>query len=729
MSTAVDRPASTLASIRVERIPDELKALPRWVAWRYEWDGKRWTKIPVDPATGEKASTTDPSAWSSFEDAFGAAKDGDLDGVGFVFAEKDGFVGIDLDDCLGDDGHPVPEAREIIDAIDSYTEVSPSGKGVKIFVRGTLPGGGKGRRTKPETFGQIEVYCRSRFFTLTGWELEGTPAAVGDRQPQIDALLQQYFPEKRRPPEAQPPPGGCHAGFPGSDDDLIALASRAANGAKFTRLWAGDAGGYPSQSEADLALVSILAFYAGPDRARIDRIFRRSKLCPRKWLDREDYRANTIAKALDGRTEFYSGQPHDELAGAPPAGERVVPPVPRRETPLGCVLSAVRVDRKPKSLHVSYRVECGEEAIAEVTVTTAKRGVKDAIDRLAEIIADHRRSPLRGGELADLRRWAGSNWMSTELEADAAAFERRQAAMRTGAVNGGRSMAVIAVETMRGRYGLAFRSHCGRLWSESLGRLVDFTELTRLGGSALLEAVKEAHDYAPPTGSNPSRHVRHLEAFHRTAWGDLSHALPDELRADLGPDSRAAADRRARIAEIFNITEVWKRTRSDGIDAAERTSLAAIVRGLVEAASPSEGPRWQRILRSVDAWAWITIGKAQGGTRESPPILHIAIRPQLFRGQVGRIAIPSLADPKALRALGRRYGFAEQGAAPDDRVPLEGGGRVRAVVLGRAFSREIVFEGAGGDEPETEREVSSDGERGDWTEGSAQQPETPDVPR
>ena len=95
-----------------------------------------------------------------------------------------------------------------------------------------------------------------------------------------------------------------------SDAELVEQAMRAANGEKFARLWAGDTGEYATasnegRSEADLALCSLLAFWAGPDEARVDCLFRQSGLMRKKW-ERADYRALTLARALD-REEFWGG--------------------------------------------------------------------------------------------------------------------------------------------------------------------------------------------------------------------------------------------------------------------------------------------------------------------------------------------------------------------------------------------------------------------------------------
>jgi hypothetical protein len=90
-----------------------------------------------------------------------------------------------------------------------------------------------------------------------------------------------------------------------TDEEVIRLARRARNAPKFDALWSGDIGNYPSHSEADQALVSLLAFYT-QDEEQLDRLFQRSRLCQQKWLDRPDYRRRTITLALSNLTETYT---------------------------------------------------------------------------------------------------------------------------------------------------------------------------------------------------------------------------------------------------------------------------------------------------------------------------------------------------------------------------------------------------------------------------------------
>ena len=144
--------------------------------------------------------------------------------------------------------------------------------------------------------GNIEMYSRGRYFTFTGIHVEGTPVGIVDRRVELLALHERLFGGREHldPAATPPPPLRNGAG----DDELIAMAKSAKNGAKFERLWNGQwKRDYSSQSEADSALCALLAFWTGKDLARMDSLFRRSGLMRNKWL-REDYRDQTLANAI-----------------------------------------------------------------------------------------------------------------------------------------------------------------------------------------------------------------------------------------------------------------------------------------------------------------------------------------------------------------------------------------------------------------------------------------------
>lgn len=132
-----------LSSLQIANIPAELKSLPQWVGWKLvQRDGKA-TKLPVNPKTGDLASSTDPSTWGTIQEALIATEKYGLPGIGFAFSEHDSFCGVDLDSCRNPEtGEVELWAQQHIDRFNSYTETSPSGKGVHIILKGTLPPGG-----------------------------------------------------------------------------------------------------------------------------------------------------------------------------------------------------------------------------------------------------------------------------------------------------------------------------------------------------------------------------------------------------------------------------------------------------------------------------------------------------------------------------------------------------------------------------------------------------------
>jgi putative DNA primase/helicase len=270
--------------------PSELQALPQWVAWKYvpDPDRPKPKKIPVCPHTGDNASVTDRATWGTPTQALDRCARDHLAGIGFVLTSEDPFVGIDLDNCRNPDTGLIEDwAAKIVVAMRTYTEISPSGTGLHLLLKGTLPPGGRRR-------GGVEMYDTARFLTITGDHLEGTPPTVEPRQAELAALHAAVWPDSgglraaRLPVDPSPPV---------SDDAVLARVLNCRIGEKFGRLFAGSTLGYPSASEADLAFCAYLAFWT-QDIEQIDRLYRRSGLMREKW-EREDYRERTIQLAID----------------------------------------------------------------------------------------------------------------------------------------------------------------------------------------------------------------------------------------------------------------------------------------------------------------------------------------------------------------------------------------------------------------------------------------------
>jgi putative DNA primase/helicase len=199
-------------------------------------------------------------------------------GIGVVLSN--GLIGVDLDKVRDPRTGALTAAGEaIVRTLDSYTELSPSGTGVHVLVRGVLPDNVKHKAPLPGG-GTIEVYDRKRFLTLSGRRLPGTPPTVHERTDALRELCQRWGLLATIPA----PPGA--AADPDGDVDAL-LVDRACRSDKFfAALWRGHTDGYPSQSEADLALVVKLLQLVGGDVHRADTLFRRSGLMRPKWDER-----------------------------------------------------------------------------------------------------------------------------------------------------------------------------------------------------------------------------------------------------------------------------------------------------------------------------------------------------------------------------------------------------------------------------------------------------------
>ena len=165
-----------------DNIPQELRVLRQWVC------ANDCSKVPMQATRPYPASSTNPATWSSYEEAVGAVRDGYYDYIGFVFNDN-GIVGIDLDDSIAH-GSASPLAVEIFNLCNSYTEISKSGKGIHIFVKGDVPFKGK------NNLAGVEVYKTARFFIMTGDVLFQQSEIIAN-QPALDYIVEKYFSETR----------------------------------------------------------------------------------------------------------------------------------------------------------------------------------------------------------------------------------------------------------------------------------------------------------------------------------------------------------------------------------------------------------------------------------------------------------------------------------------------------------------------------------------------------
>ena len=282
-------------------IPQYVKDNAEFCCWRYETVKKKQTKVPYNPRTGRWASVSKPSTFTDFTTAVVASVN--YSGIGIRVSN--GIIGIDLDHCIKD-GATEPWALAIVQMFPkAYIEISPSGTGLRILCLAP-----DGYTYDSDIYyinhGNIEVYVpgvTKHFVTVTGNVYQS-----GDIVECTEALKWLLDTHMKRPtPKASAEIMERESYL--SDESVLDKALTAKNGEKFKRLWERDITGYPSQSEADQALCSILAFYCNGNYEQIDRLFRQSDLMRDKWDSRRGgntYGSITIRNAVGGMTNFYT---------------------------------------------------------------------------------------------------------------------------------------------------------------------------------------------------------------------------------------------------------------------------------------------------------------------------------------------------------------------------------------------------------------------------------------
>ena len=342
-------PKSKGAFFMTDSLPrelDPLKKLPHWVAWEMRVDkdkSGRLTKPPIDPRTGKGAKADDAQTWGTYEEALTRAitnarkqglQVGQNHGVGFELGvEPCGIAGIDLDHVIQEDGTLKPFALDIVRTMDSYTELSPSGRGLHILFKLTVPLSEIGSRNKNVELG-LEMYDHRRYLTVTGEVFEGVKL-IAERTEELRQVYGKYMVEREKLKPSSP----VEVSFPQrvsqndshfsefsrrpsrelDDRELWELMFRnSRNGREIWWLYSGSVSGYRTtdqdgtthddHSGADLALCNHLAYWTGRDAGRMDRMFRQSGLMRGKWDDKhggQTYGAKTIEKAISGTKETY----------------------------------------------------------------------------------------------------------------------------------------------------------------------------------------------------------------------------------------------------------------------------------------------------------------------------------------------------------------------------------------------------------------------------------------
>lgn len=299
-----------------DRLPDELKKLDRWVNWRFEERNGKPTKVPINPLNSGRAMSNNPATWGTFEDAVNNAYLNGNKGIGFMFS-GDGILGVDIDHCKDHEtGALTAEAKDIINTVDSYTEFSQSGSGIHIICYGKLPEGGRRRK------GNVETYEVGRYFIMTGNTIDDGHLDIEERTQELAIIHEKYLASNK--PKKSNSTSSVEL-LDLSESEIIDKACNAKNGFLFKSLMDGTwSSNYGSQSEADLAIANLLAFWTGKNALMMDSIIRKSSLYRDKWDERhgaDTYGNITIRKAIADTVEVYTPgrqQKNKSITSEPP---------------------------------------------------------------------------------------------------------------------------------------------------------------------------------------------------------------------------------------------------------------------------------------------------------------------------------------------------------------------------------------------------------------------------
>lgn len=313
----------------LDNLPDELKEYP-YCVWKYTQRGTaKPAKVPYTPATGAYAKVSDPGTFGRYDEAVRAFQDGGYDGIGVLLIGR--LAAVDIDNCISETGEWSKMAIDIVSTMRSYTEISPSGRGIRIFF------------VVPESFELdasryyinrhelgLEVYLSwvtHKYVTATGWAMtQGQGLEVRDQE--LTTILEQYMARPQpltsgvtttSPPSSGQPPASGPPQLTAADQQIIDAIKQSETGERFMAAGCGDLTAFDGDhSSADMYVCNILAAYTA-DPLQIDRIFRHTQLMRDKWdSPRGDgtYGSMTIVQALAGAGQYREQRRAEQMAEA-----------------------------------------------------------------------------------------------------------------------------------------------------------------------------------------------------------------------------------------------------------------------------------------------------------------------------------------------------------------------------------------------------------------------------
>lgn len=292
-------------------IPYELKKLNQWVLWAYEEREGKLTKVPYQ-TDGTMALANTRSTWSSFSAAEYVCREHGFEGIGFMFSKEDEFIGIDIDKCLDENGNLNEFAKSIIERLDSYTEFSPSGKGVHIIIQGKLPEYVKGTGKKSIKHG-LEIYQNGRYFTMTGNRENGNQ--IYERTDELEEIFEEFFSREELEKHTDLV---IDDSIHNDEDDSVTWERmfKSKSGAEIKAMFNGELIINNDHSSTDMSLCNHLAFWCDKDYIKMDRMFRQTGLMRNKWDEyrgEQTYGEMTLIDAISSTANVVSDNEKSDL--------------------------------------------------------------------------------------------------------------------------------------------------------------------------------------------------------------------------------------------------------------------------------------------------------------------------------------------------------------------------------------------------------------------------------
>lgn len=298
--------------MQYDNLPKVLLEKAAFCLWRYETPEGRTkpTKVPCKP-NGKHAQSTNIATFTDYASALAVADK--FDGLGISLFG--GFGAVDIDHCIMPDGTLTELGQAVMDIFEGcYIEKSPSGTGLHVLFLATGFKYNKGKYYVNNHKIGLEAYVYGNtdaFITVTGNVYQ--QGDIVEASEKLQTMLDTYMLRDTQPSSTMPIESESYL----TDESVIEKAKAAKNSEAFKKLWSGDISSYPSQSEADMALCSHLAFWCGRDMEQMDRVFRQSSLMRNKW-DRAQsgttYGRITLEKAVANCHAVYRPVPRADAS-------------------------------------------------------------------------------------------------------------------------------------------------------------------------------------------------------------------------------------------------------------------------------------------------------------------------------------------------------------------------------------------------------------------------------